>query len=296
VQPGVPRLSHARPRPGPRRLPRRCHRLRRRRPAARLRQSERLTGILRQFAAGFTDHRHPDLLEPWVEHLLAPRVDALALGSEDLKHHDDLRRDPRLATVVGQDDPTGKSRQRPRDRGRTRAGNSTRNRLELTPGGAEADRRSQKIACRTRAVQGLFVTLYLQAQARPPERIVLDRDAPDDPIHGHQPGRFFHGYSQGSCELRLYIFCGDPLRCVGLRPADTEASAGSVKQLRRIVASIRQAWPQVKIVIRADSGFGRDAILSWCQGHDGDDLDRPGQEHPVGRGDRGRAAASPGAV
>src|SRR3954469_14447774 len=230
-----------------------------------LRQTERLTGIIRQFAACFTDHRDPSLVEHPVEHLLAQRVYGLALGYEDLIDHDDLRRDPLLATVVGKDDPSGKTRRRQRDRGKALAGKSTLNRLELTPVGADKETRYKKIICRTRDVEQLFVNLFLQPHSRPPGRIVLDLDATDDPTHGHQLGRFFHGYYKGYCYLPLYIFCGDHLLLARLRPSDIDAAAGSVKHLERIVAQIREAWPEVKIVVRADSGFCREAILRWCE-------------------------------
>src|SRR5512135_142542 len=230
-----------------------------------LRTTEELTGILRQFAACFTDHRNPDLIEHPLKDLIAQRVYGLALGYEDLNDHDDLRRDPLLAAVVGKDDPTGKTRQRQRDRGKALAGKSTLNRLELTPVGADKDSRSKKITCDTRAVEQLLVTLFLQAHREPPERIVLDLDATDDPIHGHQLGRFFHGYYKNYCYLPLYIFCGDHLLCVRLRPSDIDASAGALKQLQRIVAQIREAWPGVKITIRGDSGFCRDPIMTWCE-------------------------------
>jgi Transposase DDE domain group 1 len=232
-----------------------------------LRETERLTGVIRQFAACFTDHRNPDLTEHTVDELIAQRVYALALGYLDLNDHDDLRADPLLATVVGKLDPTGKTRQRPRDRGKALAGKSTLNRLELTPIGADKDSRYKKIACHTHDVERLFVTLFLQAHARPPERIVLDLDATDDPIHGHQLGRFFHGYYKNYCYLPLYIFCGDHLLCARLRPADIDASAGSVKQVQQIVAQIRQAWPEVKITLRADSGSCREPIMAWCEGN-----------------------------
>ncbi len=230
-----------------------------------LRQTEARIGILRQFAACFTDHRAPDLIEHSVEELLAQRVYGLALGYEDLNDHDDLRLDPLLATVVGKGDPTGKSRQRRRDRGKALAGKSTLNRLELTPIGADKDSRYKKIACRTRDVERLFVSLFLQAHERPPERIVLDLDATDNPIHGHQLGRFFHAYYKGYCYLPLYIFCGDHLLCARLRPSDIDACAGSVKHLDRIVAQLREAWPEVKVVVRADSGFCREELLRWCE-------------------------------
>ena len=158
-----------------------------------LRKTEQLTGIIRQFAACFTDHRKADLIEHTVEELVAQRVDALALGYEDLNDHDDLRRDPLLATVVGKCDPTGKARRRERDRGKALAGKSTLNRLELTPVGADAGSRYKKLTCNTREVERLLVELFLQAHPHPPERIVLDLDATDDPIHRHQLGRFFHG-------------------------------------------------------------------------------------------------------
>jgi hypothetical protein len=170
-----------------------------------------------------------------------------------------------LAAVVGKADPTGKARQRQRDRGKALAGKSTLNRLELSPTGAGGASRYKKIPCRTREVERLFVSLFLQAHSRPPERIVLDLDATDDPIHGHQLGRFFHGYYKGYCYLPLYIFCGDHLLCARLRPSDIDACAGSVRHLKRIVAQLREAWPEVEVVVRADSGFCREEILRWCE-------------------------------
>src|SRR5512144_2106719 len=231
-----------------------------------LRKTEQLTGILRQFAACFTDHRNPDLIEHPLKDLVAQRVYGLTLGYEDLNDHDDLRRDPLLATIVGKEDPTGQTRQRRRDRGKALAGKSTLNRLELTPVGANEDSRYKKITCHTREVERLLVALFLQAHRAPPERIVLDLDATDDPIHGHQLGRFFHGYYKSYCYLPLYIFCGDHLLCARLRPSDSDASAGALKQLQRIVAQIREAWPGVKITIRADGGFCRDPIMTWGEG------------------------------
>ena len=230
-----------------------------------LRKTEELTSVIHQFAACFTDHRNPELIEHSLEHLVAQRVYALALGYEDLNDHDDLRHDPLLATVVGKQDPTGQSRVRQRDKGKALAGKSTLNRLELTPVGADEDSRYKKVTCSIRAVEDLFVTLFLQAYAVPPDRIVLDLDATDDPIHGQQLGRFFHGYYKNYCFLPLYIFCGDHLLCARLRPSDIDASAGALKQVQRIVAQIRQAWPHVKIVIRGDSGFCRDPIMTWCE-------------------------------
>lgn len=232
-----------------------------------LRKVEELTGIVRQFAACFTDHRNPALIEHTVPEMVAQRVYGLALGYEDLNDHDQLRHDPLLASVVGKLDPTGRSRARERDRGKALAGKSTLNRLELTPTGADETSRYKKIVCSTRAVEDLFADLFLQAHPEAPDRIVLDLDATDDPIHGHQLGRFFHGYYKNYCFLPLYIFCGDHLLCARLRPSDIDASAGALKQVQRIVARIRQVWPEVRIVIRADSGFCRDSIMTWCEGN-----------------------------
>lgn len=230
-----------------------------------LRTTEELTSIIRQFAACFTDHRNPELIEHPLEDLVGQRIYALCLGYEDLNEHDDLRHDPLLATVVGKEDPTGQSRLRKRDKGKPLAGKSTLNRLELTPVGADEASRYKKIVCHTRAVEELFITLFLQAQPVPPEQIVLDLDATDDPIHGHQLGRFFHGYYKNYCFLPLYIFCGDHLLCARLRPSDIDASAGALKQVQRIVTRVREVWPEIPIILRADSGFCRDAIMTWCE-------------------------------
>jgi hypothetical protein len=230
-----------------------------------LRQVEQATGIVRRFAACFTDHRDPELIEHPLEHLIAQRVYALALGYEDLNDHDDLRHDPLLAAVVGKLDPEGTTRRRQSDRGKALAGKSTLNRIELTPVGADRADRYKKVTCSTERVDDLFVELFLRSHARPPESIVLDLDATDDPTHGQQLGRFFHGYYKGYCYLPLYIFCGDQLLGAKLRPADIDASAGALKQLRRIIAAIRRAWPEVKILIRGDSGFCREPIMAWCE-------------------------------
>jgi len=235
-----------------------------------LRETERLTGIIRQFAACFSDHRDPDLIEHPAEDLIAQRIYALALGYEDLNDHDDLRHDPLLAVLVGKRDPLGQQRARQRDRGKALAGKSTLNRLELTPVRADARSRYKKITTDRREIQTLFTELFLQAHEQPPKRIVLDLDATDDPIHGHQAGRFFHGYYKNYCYLPLYIFCGEHLLCARLRPSNIDASAGSVKELERIVAQIRAQWPDVQIVIRGDSGFCREHIMHWCEAHDVD--------------------------
>jgi len=221
-----------------------------------LQQTERITGIISQFAECFTDHRDADLSEFTVKELLAQRILALALGYEDLNDHDQLRNDPLLV--------------RKRDKGKPLAGKSTLNRLELTPVRANKRSRYKKITVSHRAVDAFFTDIFLQSYDKPPSRIVLDLDATDDPIHGHQLGRFFHGYYKNYCFLPLYIFCGEHLLCARLRPSDIDASAGSVKELDRIVRQIRSEWPDVQIIIRGDSGFCRDPIMAWCELNDVD--------------------------
>jgi len=230
-----------------------------------LKQTEQATGIIAQFADCFDDHRDPDLIEHTVKELIAQRVYGLALGYEDLNDHDELRNDPLLAVLVGKEDPTGKDRIRQRDKGKPLAGKSTLNRLELTPVRASSKSRYKKITINKQMVDIFFTNVFLQSYDKPPSRIMLDLDATDDSVYGHQLGRFFHGYYKNYCFLPLYIFCGDHLLCSRLRPADIDASAGSVKELERIVSQIRSKWPDVQIIIRADSGFCREPIMLWCE-------------------------------
>jgi hypothetical protein len=237
-----------------------------------LRQVERATGILSRFAGCFTDHRDPDLIEHTVDELVSQRGYALALGYEDLNDHDDLRHDPLLAVLVGKRQPTGRDRLRKRDRGKALAGKSTLNRLELTPVGANATSRYKKIVLNTHQAERVFTDLFVQSHRQPPKEIILDLDATDDPVHGGQLGRFFHGYYQNYCYLPLYIFCGEHLLWAQLRPSDIDASAGSVKALAKIIGRIRQSWPEVKILIRGDSGFCREPLMAWCEGNDVDYL------------------------
>ncbi|MBN1509212.1 MAG: IS1380 family transposase [Sedimentisphaerales bacterium] len=212
-----------------------------------LKQVEQATGIIRQFAACFTDHRNPDLIDHTLYELIAQRVYALALGYEDLNDHNTLRRDVLLAALVGKRDPHAEPL----------AGKSTLNRLELTPVGADPNSRYKKIVVHRQDVDRFFVEAFIQSYPSPPECIVLDLDATDDPVHGDQLGKFFHGYYGHYCYLPLYIFCGDHLLCARLRPADIDGAAGSVKELDRIVSRIRQVWPHVQIILRGDSGFCR---------------------------------------
>ena len=230
-------------------------------------EAERFTGALHQFATCFTDHRDPDAIEHTVLQLVSQRVYGLALGYEDLNDHDTLRLDPLLATLVGKTDPTGQDRLRAQDQGKPLAGKSTLNRLELTPPEATAASRYQKIVAHPEAIERLFVDLFLQAYATPPTEIVLDFDATDDPLHGHQEGRFFHGYYKEYCYLPLYVFGGEHLLVAQLRTADNDASWGTVEVLAWLIPHLRAAWPQVRIILRADSGFCREEIMAWCEAH-----------------------------
>ena len=232
-----------------------------------LREVELKAGILQRFAECFDDFRDPEKIEFTVLELLKQRVFGVALGYEDLNDHEQLRHDPLLAVLVGRSDPTGEERAGRHSQGVPLAGKSTLNRLELTPCGASARSRYKKIAARHGQIETFFVDTFLQLFGPPPEEIVLDLDATDDPLHGHQLGRFFHGYYQNYCYLPLYIFCGEHLLCAKLRPADIDASAGAVKQVQQIVTRIRAAWPQVRIILRGDSGFCREALMCWCEDH-----------------------------
>ena len=233
-----------------------------------LREVEQRARIVGQFATCFTDYRSPLLTEHTVEQLLAQRIYALALGYEDLNDHDELRSDAALAVLVGKRDPEGRDRLHRRDRGKALAGTSTLNRLELgSPGSIPANDSYKKIVIDPLKAERYFVEMFLQAHDAPPAEIVLDLDATDDPLHGNQEGRFFHGYYKSYCYLPLYIFCGEFLLCAKLRPSDIDASAGAVEELERIVSQIRVQWPETRIIIRADSGFCREPIMAWCEQH-----------------------------
>ncbi len=235
-----------------------------------LREVEQRTGIIRRFAACFKDYRDPRFTEFTVEELVAQRVYGLSLGYEDLNDHDQLRSDPALAVIVGKEDVKGEHRRVEEDRGKALAGKSTLNRLELTGAEAFSTDPYKKIGRDDAAIDRLMVDHFLEAHQKPPLQIILDADATDDPIHGNQEGRFYHGYYGHYCYLPLYIFCGEFLLCARLRRADIDASAGTVDELKRIVSQIRQKWPKVKIVLRGDSGFCREEILTWCEANDVD--------------------------
>jgi hypothetical protein len=226
--------------------------------------------ILRRFADCFVDYRRPELIEHSVFELVSQRVYGLALGYEDLNDHDELRWDPLMGLLAGKSDPLGHTRVRERDRGKALAGKSTLNRLELTPAKTGPGARYKKIAAQPEKIDDLLLQLFIEAHPRAPGKIVLDVDATDDPLHGSQEGRFFHGYYRHYCYLPLYVFCGEHLLCARLRPSNIDASLGTVEELERIVGAIRAAWPEVQIVVRGDSGFCREQIMSWCEANEVD--------------------------
>ena len=219
-------------------------------------------GLIERVAGCFTDYRDADLIEHTVAGLVGQRVFGIALGYEDLIDHEQLRHDPVMA-VLG-----GKLEARRADCAPL-AGKSTLNRLELS---REEPTRYHKISYDAAAIEGLFVDLFLAAHPAPPAQITLDLDATDDPLHGHQEGRFFHGYYDTYCYLPLYVFCGRHLLAAKLRPANLDASAGSVEEIARFVAQIRRRWPKVRILLRADAGFAREALVTWCENNDVDFL------------------------
>jgi hypothetical protein len=221
-----------------------------------LRQVDRRIGLIRQVAACFTDRRDQEQVEHSLETLIAQRVHGIALGYEDLNDHDELRHDPVLGLV------SGKLAARRSDCA-VLAGKSTLNRLEHAPRSGKD--RYRKVSVDEEAMKELFVDLFIQANTTAPSRLILDLDATDDPIHGNQEERFFHGYYKCYCYLPLYIFCGRELLLAKLRPANIDAAAGAKEEIAFIVARLRQRWPDVDIWLRADSGFCREELMAWCE-------------------------------
>jgi hypothetical protein len=217
--------------------------------------TDRAIGLVERFAGCFADGRAQAQVEHSVAAMVAQRVFGIALGYEDLLDHDHLRHDPVLAALAGKLTARRKNCA-------PLAGKSTLNRLEHAPAGAS---RYHKIGHDGAAIEGLFVALFLEAHKTPPKQIILDLDATDDPLHGHQEGRFFHGYYDCCCYLPLYVFCGKHLLAATLRRSNIDASAGAKDEVERIIDQIRARWPRVTILLRADSGFARDELMAWCE-------------------------------
>jgi hypothetical protein len=216
-----------------------------------LRQTDQRLNLLARLAKCFLDSRNPDLVEHSVLEMVSQRVYGLALGYEDLNDHEQLRNDPMFGVLAGREDLDAPL-----------AGKSTLNRMEL---GAGASDRYKKITFWKEALDELLVNVFLESHPTAPEEIVLDVDTTDLPLHGHQEGRFFHGYYDEYCYLPLYIFCGEQVLCARLRESNHDAAFGCLAEIQRIVAQIRAAWPEVRIVVRGDSGFCRNQLMSWCE-------------------------------
>jgi len=220
-----------------------------------LREADQRLNLLQRFAACFVDRREASLTRHTVAQLVSQRVYGLALGYEDLNDHEQLRQDPMMRLLAGK----AELAEQPL------AGKSTLSRLEGNDGRAS---RYSKITYWRDAIDELLVNVFLEAHASAPQRIVIDIDTTDVELHGTQEGRFFHGYYDEYCYLPLYLFCGEHLLGVRLREANIDAAAGSVREIQRVVEQIRAAWPQVDIVIRGDSGFCREELMSWCKQHE----------------------------
>jgi hypothetical protein len=218
-----------------------------------LREVDRRIGLLNRLSECFLDGRQQRRVRHSVREMVSQRVYGLALGYEDLNDHEQLREDPLLMLLAGSADAESPL-----------AGKSTLNRLELAGEAGEEDR-YKKVHYDAEAIDRMLVDIFLEAHSEPPQEIVIDLDTTDLPLHGHQEQRFFHGFYYHYCYLPLYIVCGEHLLGVRLRPANIDASAGALAEVERIVKQIRQSWPQVKIILRADSGFCRESLMSWCE-------------------------------
>lgn len=215
-----------------------------------LREVDKRLKLLQRFSQCFLDGRKQAQVEHSVQEMVAQRVYGLALGYEDINDQEQLRTDAVMRMLADQEP------------GKTLAGKSTLNRLELGTGKPD---RYKKITFWKDSVDELLVQVFVEAHAEAPTQIVLDIDTTDLALHGNQEGRFFHGYYDHYCYLPLYIFCGEHVLCARLRQANQDASAGSLQELQRIIGQIRAAWPSVQIIIRGDSGFCRNELMQWCE-------------------------------
>ena len=222
-----------------------------------LRQTDQRLNLLPRLAKCFLDGRNQKLVEHSIQQMVSQRIYGLALGYEDINDHEQLRNDPVFGILSGRDDLE------------PLAGKSTLNRLEL---GTGINSRYKKITFWKEGIDELMVSLLVESHQQAPKEIVLDIDTTDLPLHGKQEGRFFHGYYDNYCYLPLYVFCGEQVLCCRLREANRDASAGALIEIRRIVTQIRRAWPEVKIVLRGDSGFCRNELMSWCEANQVDYL------------------------
>jgi len=216
-----------------------------------LRQTDQRLNLLARLAECFLDGRNQEQVEHSIQEMLSQRIYGLALGYEDLNDHEQLRKDPVFGILAGREELD-----------QPLAGKSTLNRMEL---GTGSNDRYKKITFWKEAIDELLVKVFLESHPQAPEQIILDVDTTDMALHGQQEGRFFHGYYDSYCYLPLYVFCGEQVLCARLREANHDASFGCLAEIRRMVGQIRAAWPEVKIILRGDSGFCRNELMSWCE-------------------------------
>src|ERR1700733_4562260 len=223
-----------------------------------LRQVDKRLDLLKRFAECFLDGRNQSLVEHPISEMLSQRVYGLALGYEDLNDHEQLRTDAVFGILAGKE-----------NRAEPLAGKSTLNRMEL---GTGINDRYKKITFWKEAVDELLVNAFIESHEEAPAAIVLDMDTTDMPLHGQQGGRFFHVFYDAYCYLPLYVFCGDHVLCARMREANHDAAFGCRQEMERIVKQLRAAWPEVKILLRGDSGFCRNELMNWCESHNVDYL------------------------
>ena len=227
--------------------------------ATLLREVDRRIGLSARLAACVTDYREPGKVQHTAEDMLLQRIYGICLAYEDLNDHEHLRQDQMMGLLLERVeemcDPVEP---------KALASPSTLNRMEMGDPELAADHRYKRIVMIESAIDELMLSIFMESFETPPEELWLDLDATDDPVHGAQEGGYFHGYYDCRCYLPLYIFCGEHLLCSRLRTADKDGADGSVAELERIIGRLCQRWPQVRLTIRADSGFCRDHLLKWC--------------------------------
>src|SRR5438132_1415829 len=223
-----------------------------------LRQIDEGLGISRSLARCFYDARNPLFIEHSVRELVAQRLLGMAAGYEDLNDHNLLRLDPLFAVAVGKEDPLGSGRA-PQDQGKALASASTLNRLEL---GNNKNSRCHKISADHEAIEDDLLRMGVRCLPKHCLEVVIDLDTTDDPLHGHQEGRFFHGFYGCYCYLPLFAFVGSVPLWAQLRTSEGDAARGAVDALKKIVSAVRKRCPKARIIVRADSGFCREAIIA----------------------------------
>jgi len=205
-----------------------------------LRQTDRQLGLLKKVTSVVKDLRRQDMIQHSLESMLRQRVYGIALGYEDLNDHQELRKDSAIQTAT---DQLGWLASAP-----------TLCRMENSMSREDAV-----------AIHQVMVEQFIASFDKAPKELILDFDATDDAVHGHQQGRFFHGYYDHYCFLPLYVFCGDQLLVSYLRPSNIDGARHSWAILALLVRRLRQQWPEVNIIFRGDSGFCRHQMLNWCE-------------------------------